>query len=216
MIRSNHQLNYYQAQAILDGVPPPKKAGDLNDATETRRVRDDLAVLAAFARRCNAARTARGAVELASAELRFETCSDGVPRDVLTKGEVPMMRIVAELMIAANAAVAEKIVASDPRAFVDPPPPRPEGFEELAGLMKRATGVTLDATDGTALANSLSSAISKATSSDKVLVGVGKRSENGRRSARAVAAATDALFRGMATRAMSEARYRVASVESKG
>ena len=212
VIRSNHQLNYYQAQAILDGVPPPTKADDLNDATETRRVRDDLAVLAAFARRCNAARTARGAVELASAELRFETCSDGVPRDVLTKGEVPMMRIVAELMIAANAAVAEKIVASDPRAFVrSHPPPRPEGFEELAGLMKRATGVTLDATDGTALANSLSSAISKATSSDKVLVGVGKRSENGRRSARAVAAATDALFRGMATRAMSEARYRVAS-----
>ena len=32
----------------------------------------------------------------------------------MTKGEVPMMRIVAELMIAANAAVAEKIVGLAP------------------------------------------------------------------------------------------------------
>ena len=36
------------------------------------------------------------------------------------------------------------------------------------------------------------------------------------RMARAVAAATDALFRGMATRAMSEARYCVAGVEGSG
>ena len=49
--------------------------------------------------------------ELASAELRFETSSDGVPLAVLTKGEVPMMRVVAELMIAANAAVARQPVA---------------------------------------------------------------------------------------------------------
>ena len=217
VIRSDHQLNYYQAQAILDGKPPPTEADDLNDAAETRRVRADLAVLAAFARRRNAARTARGAVELASAELRFETSSDGVPRDVLTKGEVPMMRVIAELMIAANAAVAEKIVWTQGvgRAFVRRhPPPRPEGFDELRGLMRRA-GVSLDASDGAALANSLVSAISKATS-DKVSDNVSDdtRSIGGRRrSARAVAAATDALFRGMATRAMSEARYCVVGVE---
>ena len=108
-------------------------------------------------------------MELASAELRFETSSDGVPRDVLTKGEVPMMRVIAELMIAANAAAAEKIVWTQGvgRAFVRRhPPPRPEGFDELRGLMRRA-GVSLDASDGAALANSLVSAISKATS-DKV------------------------------------------------
>ena len=32
VIRSDHQLNYYQAQAILDGKPPPTEADDLNDA----------------------------------------------------------------------------------------------------------------------------------------------------------------------------------------
>ena len=57
--------------------------------------------------------------ELASAELRFETSSDGVPLAVLTKGEVPMMRVVAELMIAANAAVATRVFAHTPAyAFV--------------------------------------------------------------------------------------------------
>ena len=56
---------------------------------------------------------------MASAELRFETSSDGVPLAVLTKGEVPMMRVVAELMIAANAAVATRVFAHTPAyAFV--------------------------------------------------------------------------------------------------
>jgi hypothetical protein len=50
---------------------------------------------------------------------RFETSSDGVPLAVLTKGEVPMMRVVAELMIAANAAVATRVFAHTPAyAFV--------------------------------------------------------------------------------------------------
>ena len=56
VIRSDHQLNYYQAQAILDGKPPPTEADDLRDDRETRRVRADLAVLAAFAARRNALR----------------------------------------------------------------------------------------------------------------------------------------------------------------
>ena len=139
MIRSNHQLNYYQAQAILDGRSPPTDEDDLNDVAETGNVRKDLEVVANFSRVMNAERTKFGAVvsfflyfrmgnwsdvvfcvqELASAELRFETSSDGVPLAVLTKGEVPMMRVVAELMIAANAAVATRVFAHTPAyAFV--------------------------------------------------------------------------------------------------
>jgi hypothetical protein len=38
-----------------------------------------------FAGGMHAARTRGGAVELASAELRFETTSDGAPAEVLTK-----------------------------------------------------------------------------------------------------------------------------------
>ena len=160
VIRSNHQLNYYQAQAILDGRSPPTREDDLNDVAETGNVRKDLEVVANFSRVMNAERTKFGAVvrlflysrvwvigltgkcfvyrswrlpsygafifirvwaiRLTSCFIyRFETSSDGVPLAVLTKGEVPMMRVVAELMIAANAAVATRVFAHTPAyAFV--------------------------------------------------------------------------------------------------
>ena len=141
----------------------------------------------------------------------------------MTKGEVPMMRIVAELMIAANAAVAEKIAASAGRfggcAFVRRhPPPRPEGFDELAGLMKRA-GVSLDASNGVALASSLASAVKAASDEASRTITDDTRSDDKndrRRSTRAVVAATDALFRGVATRAMSEARYCCVAGDAEG
>jgi exosome complex exonuclease DIS3/RRP44/DIS3-like exonuclease 1 len=50
VIRSNHQLNYYQAQAILDGRSPPTREDDLNDVAETGNVRKDLEVVANFSR----------------------------------------------------------------------------------------------------------------------------------------------------------------------
>lgn len=62
MIRSNHQLNYYQAQAILDGRSPPTSEDDLNDVAETGNVRKDLEVVANFSRVMNAERTKFGAV----------------------------------------------------------------------------------------------------------------------------------------------------------
>ena len=62
MIRSNHQLNYYQAQAILDDRSPPIPEDDLNDVAETGNVRKDLEVVANFSRIMNAERTKFGAV----------------------------------------------------------------------------------------------------------------------------------------------------------
>lgn len=85
-------------------------------------------------------------MELASAELRFETTSDGQPAEVLTKGEVPMMRVVAELMIAANSATATRIHHRLPSsAFVRRhAPPKADGFDELRALVA-VEGVELDA-----------------------------------------------------------------------
>ncbi len=62
VIRSNHQLNYYQAQAILDDRSPPIPEDDLNDVAETGNVRKDLEVVANFSRIMNAERTKFGAV----------------------------------------------------------------------------------------------------------------------------------------------------------
>ena len=184
VIRSNHQLHYYQAQAIADCAPPPSRE-DVLPPEETARVAEDLAVVSAFAAARHDARTRAGAVELASAELRFETTSDGAPSEVLTKGEVPMMRVVAELMIAANAAVAARVRDAFPSSALlrRHAPPRTDGFELLAGLCD-AEGVRLDASSGETLSRSLDEAS---------------------RLARDPAAAE--LFRGTATRAMSEAQY---------
>jgi exosome complex exonuclease DIS3/RRP44/DIS3-like exonuclease 1 len=184
VIRSRHQLHYYQAQAIYDRAPPPSLS-DALDAGETAAVRADLDVVVGFATTMHAIRTRGGAVELASAELRFETTSDGQPMEVLTKGEVPMMRVVAELMIAANSATATRIHRQLPSsAFVRRhAPPKADGFDELRALVA-AEGVTLDASTGAALARSLAAA-----------------------AAAAADPAASTLFRGLATRAMSEAQY---------
>ena len=184
VIRSDHQLHYYQAQAIADGAPPPAPEDTL-PPDETARVAADVAVVSAFAAARRDARIRAGAVELASAELRFETTADGSPSEVLTKGEVPMMRVVAELMIAANAAVAERVRAAFPSSALlrRHAPPRADGFEHLAGLCD-AEGVRLDASTGETLSRSLDDA-SRASGDP----------------------AASELFRGMATRAMSEAQY---------
>jgi DIS3-like exonuclease 1 len=73
-----------------------------------------------------------GALELESAELRFETSADGRDAEVARKQELPMMRTVAEAMIGANAAVAERIGGAFPAAALlrRHPPPRAEAFAE--------------------------------------------------------------------------------------
>ena len=95
------------------------------------------------------------------------------------------MRVVAELMIAANAAVAARVRDAFPSSALlrRHAPPRTDGFELLAGLCD-AEGVRLDASSGETLSRSLDEAS---------------------RLARDPAAAE--LFRGTATRAMSEAQY---------
>ena len=186
VIHSRHQMTYYQAQAIHDGQPLPHgDSNDTFDAVEREVVRRDLQTLAAFANKTNAIRLAHGAVELESAELRFETdAQTKTPTEVLQKDEVPMMRVVAELMILANSAAARMTHRAFPsRALLRRhAPPREGGFEELTKLAA-AKGIELDVSSGEALNASLARVA--ATSEPEVTT----------------------LFRGLATRAMSEAQY---------
>ena len=186
VIHSRHQMTYYQAQAIHDGQPLPHgESNDTFDAVEREVVRRDLQTLAAFANKTNAIRLAHGAVELESAELRFETdAQTKTPTEVLQKDEVPMMRVVAELMILANSAAARMTHRAFPsRALLRRhAPPREGGFEELTKLAA-AKGIELDVSSGEALNASLARVA--ATSEPEVTT----------------------LFRGLATRAMSEAQY---------
>ena len=186
VIHSRHQMTYYQAQAIHDGQPLPHgDSSDTFDAVERELVRGDLQTLVAFANKTNAIRLAHGAVELESAELRFETdAQTKTPTEVLQKDEVPMMRVVAELMILANSAAARTTHRAFPsRALLRRhAPPREGGFEELTKLAA-AKGIELDGSSGEALNASLARVA--ATSEPEVTT----------------------LFRGLATRAMSEAQY---------
>jgi len=200
VIRSRHQLDYYQAQALLDRASPPTPVGSIGgSAAETEAVARDLDALARFAEALREARVARGAVELSSAELRFETSADagvGEQLGVTTKSrverkkEVPMMRVVAELMIAANAAVATEIARAQTRTRGGPAllrkhePPPFEKFEELRVALRENAGTELDASSGKALAASLDLA-----------------------EARAADPSAGAMFRSLAARAMSEAQY---------
>ncbi len=59
--------------------------------------------------------------------------ADRGPQEVVSKAKIPMMDVVAEMMIAANAAVARRVANAFPGAALlrCHPPPRPEAFEQV-------------------------------------------------------------------------------------
>ncbi|KAI7844065.1 hypothetical protein COHA_002209 [Chlorella ohadii] len=183
LIRSRYQLEYSQAQDILDGRPP--KPGHEVAAADRPVLQRNLALLAALAEHRRRLRIEAGAVELESAELRFNTDAAGQPTTVTVKQEIAMMKIVAEMMILANAAVGQRIYTAFPRAALlrRHPPPRREAFAEVAALCE-SLGSPLDLESGpAALAASLAAA------------------------AAAAPPAVASLIKSLATRAMSEAEY---------
>lgn len=75
-----------------------------------------------------------GSLQLEGSELRFETSADGRAQDVIRKQELAVMATVAEAMIAANCAVARRVLEAFPQAALlrRHAPPRPEAFAEVA------------------------------------------------------------------------------------
>ncbi|CAI5465907.1 unnamed protein product, partial [Closterium sp. Yama58-4] len=158
VIRSNHQLSYAQAQAIADGVHPLPVEHQLpGGPREEARAKTCIATLTAFARELRRQRQRAGALELASAELRFEFDeSRGTPKRVFCKQEIPMNAVVAELMVLANAAVARKLTRTFPStAFLRRhAPPRPNGFRHLMHCCA-VRGIALETSTNKTLAASL-------------------------------------------------------------
>ena len=78
-----------------------------------------------------------GALDLEGSELSFETGPDGKPRKVEGKAHLPMMAVVAEMMIFANAAVAHRIAVAFPGAALlrRHAPPRPDGFDQVSSCI---------------------------------------------------------------------------------
>lgn len=186
LIRSRHQLEYQQAQDVLDGNPLSRERA--LPAASVARLLPVLRVLSSLATALRTQRLAHGAVELESAELRFQLNADGAPTGVTVKSEIPMMTTVAEMMIFANAAVAERVHAAAPRAALlrCHAPPKPEWLEEVTALCT-AAGAPLDLPSGEL---------------DPAALGPALR-------AACAAAPPDlaTLIKATATRAMSEAQY---------
>ena len=144
VIRSNHQLHYYQAQAIADGAPPPSR----EDVLPPRKPRASPRT----SRWCPRSRQRYDAKHNA-APWNVDPYGTPFPDEVgrprrnggVTKGEVPMMRVVAELMIAANAAVAARVRDEFPSSALlrRHAPPGIARVELLRHSYRRAPGIRL-------------------------------------------------------------------------
>ncbi len=98
-IRSAHRLSYEEAQAILDG----RETGPGRTDPGLRR---DLQGLLRVARRFRERRRARGSLEFDLPEAYIQLDEDGVPVHVRRRERLASHRLVEDLMIAANEAVA--------------------------------------------------------------------------------------------------------------
>lgn len=108
VIQSRYQLEYAQAQAILDGSNNPCECGTSN-RDDILRLKKSLALVQELASRRLKSRLRHGAMELDSKEMQFEMDEHGMPCSLRDKKSLNSMKIVAELMIMANEAVGNKI-----------------------------------------------------------------------------------------------------------
>lgn len=152
VIKSQYQLSYAQAQDLLEGQRPAVEPayggppGEKVSTLEAARIQSALKVLSRLAALLRAKRMAAGAVELDEPELSFADSSENA-RAPTIKRRVATMALIAELMVAANAAAAGKCMEAAPRAALvrrhAPPPPNSPALRRLATLL-----VAEDATHG--------------------------------------------------------------------
>merc|ERR550532_1440532 len=128
IIRSQAALSYAEAQARID------------DPSDTSRLTEALRHLNGLAKRIRAGRMQRGALELASQEMRFELDSETQdPTDVAEYQLRDTNKMIEELMLLANRSVAAKILDTFPLFGVlrRHPPPKDEQLKTLQKLLSK-------------------------------------------------------------------------------
>ena len=148
VIRSSAALSYQEAQARMD------------DAGASDELTQDLRMLNALAKRLRARRAARGALTLASPEVKFQLDSETLdPLDVGMYEVREANQMVEEFMLLANCAVADRILAAFPACALlrRHPSPTPRMLEPLMKAAA-AAGVSIDASTSGALGASLDAA----------------------------------------------------------
>ncbi|RHY30555.1 hypothetical protein DYB32_004218 [Aphanomyces invadans] len=201
ILHSTAAMTYYQADRLMDGFAADDPAVPNTVGTGTAgqpipqalqpSLRHDLLILREIGRMLYRKRASQGAVDLSSGgELKFSKLPDDESGDagltVTTKAALEIHSTIAELMILANATVAERLVRAFPESAMlrRHVPPTGNRFDQLVALAS-AQGLVLDTSTNLTLQRSL----------DTIQVDDD----------------TLALLKSMATRAMSEAEYICAS-----
>jgi len=149
VIKSRAALTYGEAQARID------------DNRMQDEITCNLRIMNSIAKQLRKARMARGALELASPEVKFEI--DTETQDPLDVGMYQLRetnQMVEEMMLLANCAVAEKCLEHFPANSLlrRHPVPPPRQFEPLIKEAS-AVGVSIDIETSKKLAESLDAAV---------------------------------------------------------
>ncbi|VDK18641.1 unnamed protein product [Anisakis simplex] len=151
IIESKAALTYEMAQKRIDDK-------SLND-----EVTKSLRNLMALSRKLKAKRMAKGALTLASSEIRFNIDSETRdPINVQEKMPLETNSLVEEFMLLANISVAEKITNDYPDCALlrRHPVPNDDSYKPLVEAA-RSRGFTINVSSGKALSESLNNAIDK-------------------------------------------------------
>ncbi|KAJ2162481.1 hypothetical protein GGF46_000612 [Coemansia sp. RSA 552] len=170
VIRSACEMYYEQAQAFLDG-----KGAGLDPKLE-KQLCTSTVELAKAMRVLRERRRQRGALELASTEIKFsfDPATHAVS-EVIPKSSLEIHRVIEEAMVFANSAVACRIHQAFPQAALlrRHRSPTSERFERLVRAAQ-TKGFDIDCSSNAALATSLRKVTEAATSKDPDLVFLAK------------------------------------------
>jgi len=128
IIKSDAALSYAEAQARID------------DRSDQSKLTKTLRILLKLTKKIRAGRTERGALELASQEMRFELDSETQdPTDVAEYQLRETNKLIEELMLLANQSVARKILDTFPMFGVlrRHQPPKDEALKMLKKLLAK-------------------------------------------------------------------------------
>ncbi len=97
VIRSHCRFSYEEAQLIIDG------------GTQDHPFKDDVLLAAKLGRTLTRKRINAGSIDFSTGEIRVILSKDGKPEDIIPKPRMEANRLIEELMLLANRAVAEHI-----------------------------------------------------------------------------------------------------------
>ncbi|XP_077535366.1 DIS3-like exonuclease 2 isoform X2 [Haemaphysalis longicornis] len=163
VIRSCCKLSYEHAQDLLDNPERERLPGELPDISDghtVAEVADCLRVLRGMTEAMRARRIAGGALRLDQVKVAFALTDNFVPIGFSVYEHTESHRLIEELMLLANMAVAHRLYKALPdMAFLrSHPPPDDTQLTEVDVLCK-AHGVALDISSAGTLQASLNSLV---------------------------------------------------------